>query len=76
MAATYYPNEDTNLNIARGLVKGTKHIHKFGAVPAMSQSQFGINKNRFSLNTNVSAIRLLADSLYMFLDKPKGKLQW
>lgn len=41
MAATYYPNEDTNLNIARGLVKGTKHIHKFGAVPAMSQNQYG-----------------------------------
>jgi len=38
---SYYPNEDTMLNIARGLVKGTKHVHKFGAVPAMSQSQYG-----------------------------------
>lgn len=30
MAATYYPTEDLNLNIARGLVKGTSHINKFG----------------------------------------------
>ena len=41
MAQSYYPNEDTYLNIARGLVKGTKHIHKFGAVPSMSTSTTG-----------------------------------
>lgn len=39
--ARYYPTEDLPLNIARGLVKGTSHIHKFGAVPAMSQSKTG-----------------------------------
>lgn len=33
--------EDDYLNIARNLVKGTSFIHKFGAVPAMSQSQTG-----------------------------------
>lgn len=41
MAQSYYPNEDTSLNISRGLVKGTSHIHKFGAVPSMSQSTTG-----------------------------------
>ena len=41
MAQSYYPNEDTRLNIARGLVKGTSYIHKFGAVPAMSTSTTG-----------------------------------
>lgn len=41
MAQSYYPNEDTYLNIARGLVKGTSSVHKFGAVPAMSQSTTG-----------------------------------
>ena len=39
--AVYYPSEDLHLNIARGLVKGTSFIHKFGAVPAMSQSTTG-----------------------------------
>jgi len=28
--ASYFPSEDTNLNIARGLVKGTFHVNKFG----------------------------------------------
>jgi hypothetical protein len=41
MVQSYYPNEETYLNIARGLVKGTSHIHKFGAVPSMSQSTTG-----------------------------------
>jgi hypothetical protein len=39
--AVYYPNEDTYLNIARGLVKGTSHVHKFGAVPSMSTNTTG-----------------------------------
>jgi len=39
--AVYYPNEDTYLNIARGLVKGTKHVHKFGAVPSISVNTTG-----------------------------------
>lgn len=33
--AQYYPSEDLNLNIARGLVKGTSFNHKFGAVPSL-----------------------------------------
>jgi len=33
--------EDDYLNIARGLVKGTTHVHKFGAVPAMSLGTTG-----------------------------------
>lgn len=37
----YFPVEDTFLNIARGLVKGTSNIHKFGAVPAMSTNTTG-----------------------------------
>lgn len=37
----YYPNEDFELNVARGLVKGTSGLHKFGAVPAMSSSDSG-----------------------------------
>jgi len=41
MSKVYYPNEDTFLNIARGLVKGTNHIHKFGAVPSMSTATTG-----------------------------------
>lgn len=41
MAQLYYPSEDLNLNIARGLVKGTSHVHKFGAVPAMSTNTTG-----------------------------------
>lgn len=39
--AVYYPSEDLHLNIARGLVKGTSFIHKFGAVQAMSQNTTG-----------------------------------
>jgi hypothetical protein len=33
--------EDDYLSIARGHVKDASHIHKFGAVPAMSQNQTG-----------------------------------
>ena len=33
--------EDDYLNIARGLVKGTSFVHKFGAVPAMSNGTTG-----------------------------------
>ena len=39
--ARYYPTEDTYLNIARGLVKDTFSVHKFGAVPAMSINTTG-----------------------------------
>lgn len=39
--ATYFPTEDTYLNIARGLVKDTSVIHKFGAVPRMSINTSG-----------------------------------
>lgn len=39
--SSYFPTEDTFLNIARGLVKGTSNIHKFGAVPAMSTNTTG-----------------------------------
>lgn len=38
---SYYPMDDLHLNIARGLVKGTTFIHKFGAVPAMSVNTTG-----------------------------------
>lgn len=41
MSNIYYPNEDFRVNIARGLVKGTSHIHKFGAVPSMSNGTTG-----------------------------------
>lgn len=37
----YYPSEDLHLNIARGLVKGTSFVHKFGAVPTMSTGTRG-----------------------------------
>lgn len=33
--------EDDYLSIARGHVKDASHVHKFGAVPAMSQNQTG-----------------------------------
>lgn len=33
--------EDDYISIARGHVKDASHIHKFGAVPAMSQNQTG-----------------------------------
>lgn len=35
MAAGYYP-DDFGLNVARNVVKGTSHLHKFGAVPALA----------------------------------------
>lgn len=41
MANVYYPNEDLKINIARGLVKGTSFVHKFGAVPSMSNGTTG-----------------------------------
>lgn len=41
MASIYYPSEDLSLNIARGLVKGTSHIHKFGRVSALSINTTG-----------------------------------
>jgi len=34
-------DENFNLNVARGKVRGASMIHKFGAVPAMSQSTTG-----------------------------------
>jgi hypothetical protein len=37
----YYPNENFEINVARGLVKGTSGVHKFGAVPSMSTSDTG-----------------------------------
>lgn len=37
----YYPQAELNLNIARGLVKGTSFNHKFGAVPALSINTTG-----------------------------------
>jgi hypothetical protein len=40
-ASFYFPTDDIKLNIARGLVKGTSHIHKFGAVPTMSVNTTG-----------------------------------
>lgn len=39
--ANYFPTEDTFLNIARGLVKDTSSVHKFGAVPSMSTNITG-----------------------------------
>jgi hypothetical protein len=39
--AQYFPMDDLFLNIARGLVKGTSFIHKFGAVPALSTATTG-----------------------------------
>lgn len=39
--AGYYPQAELNLNIARGLVKGTSFNHKFGAVPALSINTTG-----------------------------------
>lgn len=38
---SYFPSENLELNIARGLVKGTSFIHKFGAVPTMSTNTTG-----------------------------------
>ena len=39
--ANYYPTQDLGLNIARGLVKGTSFVHKFGRTPAMSVNTTG-----------------------------------
>jgi hypothetical protein len=41
MAKSYYPTEDTHLNIARNLVRGTFGVHKQGVVPSMSQNKTG-----------------------------------
>lgn len=41
MGIAYYPSENLELNISRGLVKGTSFIHKFGAVPTMSTNTTG-----------------------------------
>ena len=41
MANSHYLEGNIGLNIGRGLIKGTESIHKFGAVPAMSQNQTG-----------------------------------
>lgn len=38
---SYFPMDNIFLNIARGLVKGTTFIHKFGAVPALSTNTTG-----------------------------------
>jgi hypothetical protein len=34
MSQSYYP-DDFGLNVSRGVVKGTSHVHKFGAVPSL-----------------------------------------
>ena len=39
--AQYFPMDNLFLNIARGLVKGTSFIHKFGAVPILSTNTTG-----------------------------------
>lgn len=39
--AQYFPMDNLFLNIARGLVKGTSSVHKFGAVPTMSTNTTG-----------------------------------
>lgn len=39
--ARYYPLDDLFFNISRGLVKGTRYRHVFGAVPEMSQNTTG-----------------------------------
>lgn len=39
--ASYYPMDNMFLNIARGLVKGTTFVHKFGAVPSLSTATTG-----------------------------------
>ena len=41
MANSHYLEGIPGLNIARGLVKGADFVHKFGAVPAMSQNTAG-----------------------------------
>jgi hypothetical protein len=41
MSIAYYPSESLELNISRGLVKGTSYNHKFGAVPTMSTNTTG-----------------------------------
>jgi hypothetical protein len=38
---SYYPMDNMFLNIARGLVKGTTFVHKFGAVPSLSTATTG-----------------------------------
>ncbi len=38
---SYYPMDNMFLNIARGLVKGTTFVHKFGAVPSLSTAATG-----------------------------------
>jgi len=35
--SSYYP-DDWGINVSRGIVKGTSHIHKFGAVPSLSNA--------------------------------------
>lgn len=37
----YYPTEIPELNIARGLVKGTSFVHRWGVVPSMAVSNTG-----------------------------------
>lgn len=37
MSQSYYP-DDFGLNVARGVVKGTSHLHKFGAIPSLSNN--------------------------------------
>lgn len=41
MSSFYFPSDDLYMNIARGLVRGTSHIHKFGAVDSLSVSTTG-----------------------------------
>jgi len=64
--AIYYPNEDTYLNIARGLVKGTMHVHKFGAVPSMSVNTTGsvwdINNTLYPWSAFTSATTLTIEA--------------
>ena len=41
MSSFYFPSDDLYMTIARGLVRGTSHIHKFGAVDSLSVSTTG-----------------------------------
>lgn len=41
MSSFYFPSDDLHMNIARGLVRGTSHIHKFGAVDSLSTATTG-----------------------------------
>ena len=72
--ATYFPSEDLNLNIARGLVKGTSHVNKFGFNDTVGTDwePISVASSNFTYPTTAAVASLVSTSTEDDEDKGGG----